>query len=502
MAETTPDSPTFSRRRRFGQGAASVVGIVCLLGIVAMVNYLATGWYRRWDWSQDDRFALSPMTERLLQTVTNEVDVVVCFDITDESEIYGWTKSLLEQYQHANPRIRVATVDSARSPGTAARVVATNELSTLKDNRTPKNFIVFNCEGRRRIVFARELSDYDKGSMVEGELEFKRIAFKGELAFSSALFAVTYPRQQKAAFISGHGELDPVNSTGETGYGKFASMMKDEANAPWEKVNLRGTNVLSDYALLVVAGGGDLQFSRPELEKLDAYLRQGGRALFMMNNMNMGRPSGLEIYLTNWNVVARWGRVTDPDNASSGDLNDVVTDWLNPTHPITRPLVTDDPMPIHLLLPRVVGPAPSASAASGIRVDVLATTGPRGQEAFFVPEESLVNRKLPLAVAVEQGGISGVSADRGTTRIAVVGDSYCFSNQMLDSAANRYFAGFVVNWLLDRPQAMLQIPPKPVKEYRLIISTAQQRRLNWILLGAMPGGALLLGGLVWLRRRR
>ncbi len=53
-----------------------------------------------------------------------------------------------------------------------------------------------------------------------------------------------------------------------------------------------------------------------------------------------------------------------------------------------------------------------------------------------------------------------------------------------------------------RPQAMLQIPPKPVKEYKLILSAAQERRLSWILLGAMPGGALLLGGLVWLKRRR
>jgi LPXTG-motif cell wall-anchored protein len=28
------------------------------------------------------------------------------------------------------------------------------------------------------------------------------------------------------------------------------------------------------------------------------------------------------------------------------------------------------------------------------------------------------------------------------------------------------------------------------------------QKLEWILLGAMPGGVLMLGGLVWLRRRR
>jgi hypothetical protein len=502
MAKTKPDSPTFSRSRRFGQGAASAVGIACLLAIVVMVNYLGTGWYRRWDWSQGGRFALSPMTERLLQTITNDVDIVVCFDPREEAEIYGWTRSLLEQYEHGNPRIHVASVDSTRSPGTAAQVIATNQLTTLKESRSPKNFIVFNSEGRRRVVFARELSDYDKGSTVSGELEFKRIAFKGELAFSSALFAVTYPRQQNAGFVTGHGEMDPGNFAGESGYGKFASMIKEEANVPWEKISLRGTNSLSEFALLVVAGASELQFSQAELDKLDAFLRQGGRALFMMNNMNHGRPTGLENYLTNWNVVARWGRVTDPEHSSSKDLTDVVTDRLNPNHPATRPLATGDSMPVQLVLPRVVGPSLSASAANGIRVETLVTTGPRGREEFIVPEESLSNQPLPMAVAVEQGGIAGVSADRGTTRLVVIGDTYCFNNQMLDSAANRYFAGFIVNWLLDRPQAMLQIPPKPVKEYRLIMSNTQQRQLTWILLAGMPGGALLFGGLVWLRRRR
>jgi len=46
------------------------------------------------------------------------------------------------------------------------------------------------------------------------------------------------------------------------------------------------------------------------------------------------------------------------------------------------------------------------------------------------------------------------------------------------------------------------IGPHPVTEFRLQITTAQQRQLRWLLLGALPGGALLLGWLVWFARRK
>ena len=76
------------------------------------------------------------------------------------------------------------------------------------------------------------------------------------------------------------------------------------------------------------------------------------------------------------------------------------------------------------------------------------------------------------------------------------------SNQVIDWTPNHYFAGFAVNWLLDRPQILLEgLGPQPVKEYRLLLSTSQFNRLRWVFLGALPGAVLVLGGLVWLRRR-
>jgi hypothetical protein len=104
--------------------------------------------------------------------------------------------------------------------------------------------------------------------------------------------------------------------------------------------------------------------------------------------------------------------------------------------------------------------------------------------------------------AIEKGSIKGVITERGSTRMVVVGESVFLTNTGIRSAANRDFAGYALNWLLERTQLLEGLGPRSIVEYRIVMSQSQLQRVQWILLAAIPGGALLLGSLVWLRRRR
>jgi hypothetical protein len=108
---------------------------------------------------------------------------------------------------------------------------------------------------------------------------------------------------------------------------------------------------------------------------------------------------------------------------------------------------------------------------------------------------------IPVMAAVEKGTVQGIGADRGATRIVVVGDSIFLSNQLMEFLANRAFAVLTVNWLLDRSYLMGGIGPRPIREFHLVMSSAQLLMVRWVMLGALPGGVLILGGLVWWRRR-
>jgi hypothetical protein len=117
-------------------------------------------------------------------------------------------------------------------------------------------------------------------------------------------------------------------------------------------------------------------------------------------------------------------------------------------------------------------------------------------------DATAVPRSYPLAVAVEQKAVPGVASTRGITRMVVAGDSSFLDNEMITAVANRDFAGYAVNWLLDRTVLLDGIGPRPVTEFRLTMTRDQQKTVRWLLLGALPGAVLLFGGLVWLVRRK
>ena len=105
-------------------------------------------------------------------------------------------------------------------------------------------------------------------------------------------------------------------------------------------------------------------------------------------------------------------------------------------------------------------------------------------------------------VAVEKGGVRNVTAERGTTRMIVAGDSLFLNNANLETEGNHPFASYAVNWLLARDELLVNVPAQRIVDYKLTMTAAQMSGARWLLLGAMPGAVLILGALVWLRRRR
>ncbi len=506
MANGKPPKPSFSTSRKWSIGFNVVVAGIAVLALVVMANYLGVRHYWRFQFSDRSQMKLSPQTVNVLGSLTNQVKVTIFFDAQGENEIYSLVSALLKEYNYINPDIVVKTVDPTRDPGKTQLLLADSKLTNLKE----KNFVLFDCGGHTRIVNQNELSDYDLDAVVSGRSkEFRRIGFKGEMLFTSAIFKVAYPRQVKACFLQGHREHDPELSDQLFGYAKFATILKEQNNIQWGKFTLQGTNeVPADCQLLIIAGP-QLPLPDDELEKVERYLKQGGRLFALLGNMVRCKRSGLERILARWGVGVADDVVYDDEFSPRG--NDLLTAQLSDKHPVVKSLVPEKLM-VRLVQPRAVGQLKTSTPnIDPPKVDILAATSAGGTEATEirdgVPYRNPYRdqqRAFPLMVAVEQGSIKGLSTDRGSTRIVVVGDSLCLDNQIIDDgAANYYFASQAVNWLLDRPQFILDgLGPRPLKEYKLIMTESQRRSVQWLLLAGMPGAVLIFGGLVWLRRRR
>jgi len=138
-------------------------------------------------------------------------------------------------------------------------------------------------------------------------------------------------------------------------------------------------------------------------------------------------------------------------------------------------------------------------AVNAPQVEALAFSGPSSTLAGDSAEPP---RSYPLIAAVEQKPVAGVANPRGNTRIIVAGDSFFLGNYCIEGGANRDFVGYAANWLLDRATLLKGIGPRPITEFRLLMTRTQQREVCGLLLGALPGVVLLFGCLVWLARRK
>ena len=152
------------------------------------------------------------------------------------------------------------------------------------------------------------------------------------------------------------------------------------------------------------------------MDKIDRYLRQGGRLLRRSSAITSAwRPLGLEALLAGWGVAVGNNVVFDSEHTYTE--KDMAVSRFG-SHPVTRPLAQSA---LYLLLPRSVGKAQGGGAAAdGVTVDAIAFTGDRARvetdlrkDGAHYPGPRDYVGPVPLIVAAEKGRLTGVTADRG-----------------------------------------------------------------------------------------
>jgi hypothetical protein len=505
MATAPKPQPSFSTGRRWRIGFDVVLRTVLALAVVVMVNYLGTRphLFRRFYLSSQTSVQLSPQTLAILKGLTNQLNVTLYYDTRDEyNNFYPDIVALLNEYRSASPRISVRTVDYLRDAGEAQKIKERYNLNAPTD----KNLIIFERPPAKTSDGVGPFKVANGDGLVQVKLEpvpnpkereFRRkpIAFMGEQVFSSMLFAITTAKPFKAYFLQGDGEPS-LSDSDNFGYLKFGTVLAQNYIAV-TNLELNGdSGVPKDCDLLIFAAAiaaPTATLSEPKLQKVDEYLKQGGRLLALFNYASLKRPTGLEPILQRWGVNVIADVVQDKDDTRTGQ--DIKVRKFS-QHPVANPLILSA---LQMILPRPIEAVkwqhPPANAP---QVDELAFSS---ESSRLASDSAEPPRSYPLIAAVEQKPVAGVANPSGNTRIIVAGDSIFLGNYYIDGGANRDFVGYAANWLLYR-DTLLKIGPRPVTEFRLLMTRTQQREVRWLLLGALPGAVLLFGCLVWLARRK
>jgi hypothetical protein len=480
------DKQKTSGPSRTGARFNVMLGTVSLLAIVLMVNYIASRHPTKISISPDRYQPLSPVTLQILKSVTEDVKVIIYFDPTEA--LFGHVQSLLTQYQEENAHIVIEAVDYITEPARAEAVKTQYGLGPAM-----KDLIIFDYEGRTRIVRQSQLAEYDSDALLETRT-VKRKEFTGEAHFTTALLAVHDAEKRVAGYVVQHGEHGNGMERPDD-YGQFLKLLQDH-NVSVGNVKLEGLEEIPAEIKLLIIAGADTKIEEAEQAKLHRFLESGGRMLVLFRYR--GR-SELERLMARWGVEVQDRRVVDPTQKN----NQAVGAYPDVAHETVRSL-TQRQTGIALALPRPVRALEGNKTADAPQVVELARSTPQGNSVVDYRDGLRHDPRtdetgaIPLMVAVEKGSIMGVS--EGSTRMVVVGDSHCLDNFMLSQGGNRDFAWNAVSWLLDQSE-LIGIAPQPIREFRFTMTAKQMQTVQWIFLGAIPGGVLFLGWIVWLRRQ-
>jgi ABC-type uncharacterized transport system involved in gliding motility auxiliary subunit len=483
-----PEMTRESRRRLMKTGTLSA-GVLLLAALLVIVNYFGWKYYKRFDWTSSQLYSLSDKTQKVLKGLRSDVDFIV-FMSPEQRDLYQSTNELLQRYGAASRHVHVKVVDLEKNPVEA-------QALTQKFGVTTQGVVVTSGNDKR-VIATQDLAEIDSQS---GEPRIT--GFKGEQLFTSAILQLSEGRKPKILFTTGHGEHSLDDQSGHGLSGAQQLLGRDNFDLS-EWASLGQPAVPPGTDLLVIAGPTG-SFVQPEIDALSAYLNNGGRMLVMLDPTVSPAGTGLvnthlEDWLGRYGIKVGQNIVVDPASMLPFFGPETIFIKSYGDHPVTKAFAGGG-VPVLVSLARSAG----AGSAPGIKVTNLLSTSPKGwgeTDLAHLDKVGFDARDLPGPVPVGAVAESALTAPgRRPMRLVVFGDSDFATNQLLQANQdNGLLLSNTLNWLVER-EALLGIPPKKTEQVRLTLTGEEIRRI-YLVVALLPILAVILGGVVFSRRRR
>jgi ABC-type uncharacterized transport system involved in gliding motility auxiliary subunit len=481
--------------------ATLALSVVLGLGILALVNYIGSRRYARFDWTGSGLYSLSEKTRNVLKEIKTPVNVTVF--MTAGVPLYPEVDELLKRYKAASPMLTVETLDPTRNPVRAKAFV--------EETGVRNAVVVFRAGDRKKIVTEDHIVEYDfSRARMGGEPTVKN--FRGEQEFTSAILAVTQQKSPKVVLTTGHGERRFDSPRARDGFSEVAESLKNDNCTVEEWASLGAADVPAGTDLVVVAGPRTA-FTESERATLQRYLDAGGRALLFLDvELTPGSPAlsdfGLGPLLGAMGLTLDSDVVLDPKNALPIMGPETVFAKSFRSHPVTR-LLTGTAV----VFPLARSVSVSDKPAPGWKATALVETSPDGWGETNIKElqrsgrpskdDQDVKGPVCLVAAAESDAPPDAKTDavRKRSRVVVFGDADWASNAGIANAANRLLLSSAANWALER-EALVAIPPKNADQVAVTLSRRDVATIAFFVLLLLPAAAVAMGLAIWVRRRR
>ncbi|MEM1322451.1 MAG: gliding motility-associated ABC transporter substrate-binding protein GldG [Bacteroidota bacterium] len=273
----------------------SIIQLGLLIGILIAVNIIGNYMYTQVDLTEDKRFTLTQPTVELLQNLDEVVYVKILLDGNFPAgfkRLQSSVRELLGDFRSQSPYIEYGFENP--SDGTVEEINARRE-ELAKDGINPTNLRVKDVdETKELLIYPWAMMTYKGRSMAVNLLENEIMGMSSEEVLNTSISLLEYKlanaiqklqiiRKPAIVLLRGHGELNPYET---------ADLV--EHLRPYYDIgplNLDTAYRINPEIGVVIVARPRTAFSEREKFIIDQYVMNGGRVMWLIDNMGVGLDS-------------------------------------------------------------------------------------------------------------------------------------------------------------------------------------------------------------------
>jgi ABC-2 type transport system permease protein len=261
-----------------------------------LINFLGSQYYSRFDLTHDNRYTLKETSK----TIVNELKFPLVVKIylqgdfpAEFKRLQIETKQFLEELRAENSNLKIQFINPDSFRERLIKKGMTPSRLTVEENGKLSEAIIFPWAEvlyRNKVMLVNLLPNSNAANQDE-QLQFAIESL--EYSFVSAIHTISRKSRQKIAVISGNGELQDLELY------SFLNEVKDKYSLAKFTLDSVLTNPqqtlrdLTNFDLAIIAKP-TIKFSDNEKLTLDQFITNGGKTLWMIDNVQADQDSLLQ----------------------------------------------------------------------------------------------------------------------------------------------------------------------------------------------------------------
>lgn len=468
-------------KKTLKNGSYSVVLSVIFVVIIVVVNLIVDAFpstYTELDVSDQQLFSIGDQTKDFLKELDKDVTIYQIAQSGSEDEVVS---KLLKKYEEASDHIKVETKDPVVNP---------KFTSEYTDEEVSSNSLIVVCEDRSKVV---DYNNIYESSIDYNTYSYTTSGFDGEGQITSAISYVTSDNLPVLYTLDGHGEKS-LDSTLQEDI--------EKANIEIKSLNLLTEESVPEDADCLMINSPSTDISEEERDAIIEYLENGGKAM-IFSDYTEGSMDNFDAVLENYGVERVDGIVIE------GDAQHYAMQmpyYLLPDVSSAEAVSDFSSQGYFVLAPYAQGIRQLDNVRDTLTIESLLTTSDEAYSKTDLNTETLEKTDEDIDGPFDIGvSITEEVDDDKTTQIV-----YYSTANLMDSQINQMVAGGneqmiteSLNWMCSTDEAStISIPSKSLEVSYLTVTAYDAAYWKICVMGLIPGVFLVVGFVVWLKRRK